>query len=262
MARVSNIVALKVSDIMFHHTIIGNSQCEYMVLSFDGFPSRPFSSLLLAVLPRETVFLTLRLLLLDIGSPMESIWSSVKSGASKVATVTVKATTDSADFTKRKSKKLILQKRIKDYKHAIKVRIKQFGVEAYDRIESGDIGGAHVSFADAQKEKKAIDAKMSWAEAMIARLDAGEDVDISDKAMESKSSEVHVTVSTSPELPATVQPDNPGHERMPSTLYHSESAVSMVPTESPGTPMEQPPNMPEGGYAKPPRPKRNSDVNL
>eukprot|EP00808_Paulinella_micropora_P001798 g80525.t1 len=35
MARVSNIVALKVSDIMFHHTIIGNSPCEYMVLRFE-----------------------------------------------------------------------------------------------------------------------------------------------------------------------------------------------------------------------------------
>eukprot|EP00808_Paulinella_micropora_P014580 g50715.t1 len=36
MARVSNIVALKVSDIMFHHTINGNSPCEYMVLSKTG----------------------------------------------------------------------------------------------------------------------------------------------------------------------------------------------------------------------------------
>jgi len=35
MARVGNIVALKVSDIMFQHTTIGNSPCEYIVLRFE-----------------------------------------------------------------------------------------------------------------------------------------------------------------------------------------------------------------------------------
>eukprot|EP00808_Paulinella_micropora_P011045 g37689.t1 len=43
MARVSNIVALKVSDIMFHHTIIGNSPCEYMVLRGRSFSGTPLS---------------------------------------------------------------------------------------------------------------------------------------------------------------------------------------------------------------------------